>query len=413
MRKTEGREFVELYDGYAGSILEIDLTQQRGSRISLPVQYRTRLLSGKSLAAQIMTDRMTGREAALSEENIVVVASSLLTGTGAPGAARFDVASLSPKDNLPAFSNCGGNFGLYLKRAGYDALVLKGRCERPKWLQISADGVIFHDAADLWGLGTGACREQLQKNQGKQPFGSVCIGPAGEHLVKFASLLADKHSTGRAGLGAVLGWKRLKAITVTGEKTIPFYEESAVSEINRWWYAHLREVASQRLNTESCTACPLHCVRHSRGGNPILEELGMDAIAAEAVTRDIEDPDIFRAIAFREGIGDQLAEGVKTAKGKFGKRRNICCARILETFGFGEDADDLCKNMTEAVCVLGQCLFTVNGLVSGMKEMHLLTMMNSITGRQLTLEDLLAIGRHSRELEEAIRKRFEPKNTSA
>lgn len=404
---------METYDGYAGSILEIDLTHQRVSGIPLPAQYRTRLLSGKSLAAQIMLDHMTGGEIGLSEENIMVIASSLLAGTGAPGAARFDVASVSPKDDLPAFSNCGGDFGLHLKRAGYDAFVLKGRCDRPKWLQISGDGVIFHDAADLWGLGTGACREQLQKKLGEQPFGSVCIGPAGEHLVKFSSLFADGHSTGRAGFGAVLGWKQLKAITVAGNKIIPLHVEKAVSEVNRRWYAQLRQNASENANAESCTACPLHCARHSRGKNPILEELGMDAIAAEAAARDRQDPEIYRAIAFRQGIGDQLAEGGNPSKAKGGKRRNISYARITEAFGLGEDADDFCKNFTEAVCVLGQCMFTVNGLVAGMDELYLLSLVNSITGKQLAPEDLLAIGRHSRELEQTVRQRFKKKITSA
>ena len=401
------------YDGYAGSILEIDLTDQRVSQIPLPVQYRVHLLSGKSLAAQIMWDRMTGSETALSEENLMVIASSLLTGTGAPGAARFDTASLSPKDGLPAFSNCGGDLGLHLKQAGYDAMILKGKCDRPCWVEICEDNVIFHDAAELWGLGTGACRERLQEALAGHPYGSMCIGPAGEALARSALLMADGHSTGRAGLGAVLGWKKLKAVTVAGNKKIPLHEEEAVSEVDRRWYAQLRQAASESASAGSCTACPLHCARHSRGQHPILEELGMDAIEAETLAQGMDDPELFRAIAFRQGIADQLAEGVKTSKGKAGKRRDISYGRIAEAFGLGEDTDNFCKDFAEAVCVLGQCMFTANGLVPGMDEIYLLSMMGLITGKQFALEDLLVIGKHSRELERKVRQRFENKITSA
>lgn len=400
---------METYGGYAGSILVIDLTCQCATVITLPFPYRTRLLSGKSLAAQILLDHTTGRETALSEENLLVIASSLLADTGAPGSDRFDVASLSPRDDLPAFSNCGGRFGLYLKRAGYDALILRGKSAGPVWVEICGSAVRFHDAAELWGMGTGACREQLQLKLGQQSFGSLCIGPAGEHLIGFASLLANGHSTGRAGFGAVLGFKHLKAITVTGSKKIPLYDETAVTETNRRWYAHLRAVSSGNATTSACTACPLRCVRHSRGETPVLEELGMDAIAAEAAAQGSADPEVYRAIAF----GERRTEERAFQKGKGGKRRKVSYRQITEAFGLGEEAEVFCKRFTEAVCVLGQCMFTVNGLVPGMEELHLLTMIHSVTGKRLAVEDLLSVGQYSRELEQTVRKRFEKEITSA
>ena len=404
---------METYCGYAGAILEIDLTHQRVCRIPLPETYAMQLLSGKALAAQMMLDHTTGTETALSAENIMVFTASLLTGTGAPGAERFDVGSLSPKDDLPAFSNCGGPFGLRLKQAGYDALLLKGACSRPSWLEISQDRVVFHDAGDLWGLGTGECRERLTKLLDDHSFGSICIGPAGEHLVQFASLLADSHSTGRAGFGAVLGRKQLKAITVMGHKKIPLHDPQAVSEVNRRWLEQLRRSASQQERTGFCPDCPLHCIRHRRNENPLLEELGMDAIAAEAVTGNTKDPELYRAIAFRRDIGAQLAEGTSVPKGNSGKRRNVCHARIAEAFGLGADSGEFCRNYTEAVCAFGQCMFTVNGLRPGMEEIPILPAVTAITGKSIALEDLLNIGRHSRELEHNIIKRFEQKITSA
>lgn len=404
---------METCDGYAGSILQIDLTTQSVSRLPLSDSYRENLLGGKSLAVQILYDRMTGREKALSEENPVVLASAPLTGSGAPGSARFDLASLSPKDDCPTVSNCGGDFGIRLKQAGYDAMILSGRCREPSWLEISGDSVTFHDAKSLWGLMTGLCRERLKEILKERRFAALCIGPAGENLVEFASVMADGHSTGRAGLGSVLGWKQLKAITMDGDKKIPLHNSAAVQEGNRLWYAQLKKFASEETNAECCTACPLHCERHSRGENPILEELGMDAIAAKAAAKGVEDPEIYKAIAFRRSAGPFPAEGVKTSGEKKGKRRNISHERIRKAFGLEDDGDAFCKNYSEAVCIMGQCMFTVNGLESGTGGSYLLTQINNVTGMQLTLEDLLALGARSRETEQKLRKRFENKTTSA
>ena len=132
-------------NGFAGFVLEVNLTTGRFSRRPL-----THALSGKALAARLLWDGTDGKEQPFSEESPVVIAAALLTGTGAPGANRFDLASLSPKDGLPAFSNCGGAFGLYLKKAGYDALILKGKAEVPVWVEISGEDVLFQDAGDLW-----------------------------------------------------------------------------------------------------------------------------------------------------------------------------------------------------------------------------------------------------------------------
>ena len=123
--------------GYSGKVLKIDLCSRALSEYTWSAQDREDYLGGKIMAAQILHDHLTGKETAFSDENWVVITTGPLTGTGAPGSARFDIAALSPKDDLPAFSNCGGNFGVYLKKAGYDGLILTGRSEKPCWLEIS------------------------------------------------------------------------------------------------------------------------------------------------------------------------------------------------------------------------------------------------------------------------------------
>ncbi|MBQ1281419.1 MAG: aldehyde:ferredoxin oxidoreductase, partial [Oscillospiraceae bacterium] len=139
-----------------------------------------------------------------------------------------------------ASSNCGGSFGFHLKRAGYDALILKGKCKTHRWLEINGDRFIFHDADDLWGMKSGECQEKLAETVGKRA-GKLCIGPAGENLVKYAGVVSDERAAGRAGMGAVLGWKNLKAITATGNCQTPIHNKEKVTEWNKKWITYLQK----------------------------------------------------------------------------------------------------------------------------------------------------------------------------
>jgi len=108
-------------------------------------------------------------------------------------------------------SNCGGDFGLNLKRAGYDALIIKNKSESPIWIEINEDKVLFHDAKDLWGKRVSETQKALDPKAGK-----LVIGPAGENLVKYASIFSGERAAGRGGAGAVMGDKNIKAITAKG-----------------------------------------------------------------------------------------------------------------------------------------------------------------------------------------------------
>lgn len=379
--------------GYAGYLLEIDLTTQKVVRTPLPESYRRQCLGGKVLAAQILWDYTTGTENAFSPENLVVIAAAPLTGTDVPGSHRFDVASLSPKDNLPAFSNCGSEFGQNLKQAGYDALILRGKAPVPLWLEISETGICLHTAGDLWGLGTSQCRNRLEEKLQNQGFASLCIGPAGENLVKFASLVADGHSTGHAGLGAVLGWKQLKAVTVTGKTEY---------------------LAGYRLDETYCRGCSLHCTRRSEAEAPVLKELGLDAIAAEnartyALQQGWEIENLYESIAFRKGVGEQLAEHAGSSKRKSGKRRKGSYGQIARAFGLDleeETTGEFCRNLLEAISACGQCVLTVNALQPGMETLPSLNHLEQATGQTWNLDKLLTLGAYSRDLEHCLQVRF-------
>ena len=359
--------------GYAGSILDIDLTAQSVQYIPTPEEYRAEHLSGKALAARIMLDTLTGAETALSEENIVVITSSLLAGTGAPGSSRFDIAAISPQDNRPAFSNCGGNFGLQLKKAGFDALVLRGRCHKLSRLEISEKGAVLLDAAQLRGLDTDECLRRLA-DLCDGSYAAMCIGPAGENMESDASVIADGHSAGRAGLGAVLGFKQLKAITVTGTKKCPIYDENEALKICRSWNEQLKALANKDSEGKYCTACPLHCPRRHRGENKRADALGKD--------------------------------GAKGSHEDKKERRRAGYDRIMSAFRPTENAGEFCKNYSEAVCTLGQCMFTVNGLVPDGDNRHLPALLEAVTGEKFTICSLADIGKNCRLPETQLQNRF-------
>ena len=209
------------FGGYMGKVIQIDLTTETVKEYPWTDRQRQLYLGGKIMANRILADHLTGTETAFSEENRVILSTGPLTGTGAPGSIWFDITALSPKTGLPSSSNCGGSFGLYLKKAGYDALILTGRCKAHRWLEICEEQIRFHDADDLWGKGTTECRQLLTRLLNYNSYSSLCIGPAGEELIPSATVINDDRAAGRAGLGAVLGWKKLKAITVTGSKRDP------------------------------------------------------------------------------------------------------------------------------------------------------------------------------------------------
>ena len=228
------------YAGYMGKVMLVDLTTETVTEYPWTDEQRELYLGGKIMAARILCDHLTGKETAFSEENWVVISTGPLTGTGAPSSARFNISALSPQTGILASSNCGGSFGFHLKKAGYDALILKGKCNGHKWLEIRDEQFLFHDAADLWGTKTRDCQEKLSQLTGKKKLGRLCIGPAGENLVKYASVVSDERSAGRTGLGAVLGWKNVKAIAVTGSKTVPVYDKEKTTAWCKKWFAYLQ-----------------------------------------------------------------------------------------------------------------------------------------------------------------------------
>lgn len=233
------------YGGYMGKVMTIDLTDGHTSEYPWSDEERRLYIGGKTMAAKILGDHLTKDTKPLSAENMLVITTGPFTGTGTPSSSRFNVSTLSPQTGILTSSNCGGNFGYYLKKAGYDALIIKGRSEKPVWLEINNDKFILHEADDLWGMNTGpvqtALDEKLTLPNGKiRKNGKIVIGPAGENMVRYASIVSNERLAGRGGTGAVMGYKNLKAVTVSGNKTVPVKEKEKLDALNRKWFKYLK-----------------------------------------------------------------------------------------------------------------------------------------------------------------------------
>ena len=233
--------------GYMGKVIEVDLTTRTVAEYPWTDDDRRLFIGGKIMAARILDKLLDGHEDAFSEESPLVISTGPLTGTGAPCSSRFNVSALSPQTGIIASSNCGGTFGYFLKKAGLDALIVRGKCDSHTWMEIDNGRVEFHSADEdgVWGLRTSDAqsriRELLEEKWGaKRAFGQLVIGPAGENKVMYAGIVSDERTAGRTGLGAVMGSKNLKGITVTGNHVIRVAKPEKCKAWNKKFYNILR-----------------------------------------------------------------------------------------------------------------------------------------------------------------------------
>ncbi len=202
--------------GYAGKILRIDMSS--GAVNHMPtMDYANRFLGGRGIAAKIYWDEVPPEVKAFDPENRLVFALGPLAGFRGVSGTRWQICGKSALTTPEYFNYCnlGGDWGAQLKLAGYDALVVQGRSEKPVYILIQDEEVEIRDASALWGKSTVETREILKEELGS-PVKVVAIGPAGENMVTFASVLADRDASGSSGLGAVMGSKNLKAVAVRG-----------------------------------------------------------------------------------------------------------------------------------------------------------------------------------------------------
>ena len=205
--------------GYAGQILEVDLNNQAFHRTELTPEFCQDYLGGIGFNARIIYDAVPGGIDALSPDNVLVFGVGTMVGSTFPTASRTEVSAKSPMTGLFGTSNSGMFFGIQLKNAGFDALVVKGRTDKPVYLLIENGDVSIHDAGRLWGKDSWETLDILRKQY--PGCEAALIGPAGEKLVRFACIENGYYDAwARTGLGAVMGSKNLKAVVVRGNQGI-------------------------------------------------------------------------------------------------------------------------------------------------------------------------------------------------
>jgi len=208
--------------GYAGQILYVNLSSGEIKKKPLDREFARKYIGGLGFGTRIYLDLIKENPAfdALSASNPFVLMTGPLTGMKLNGVARWTVCSKSPLTGFWGDSNVGGFFGAYLKFAGYDGIVIAGKAQTPSYLFINDETVEIRNAESYWGQDVYTVTDALKENlkpETKRAGQVLAIGPAGENLVRFASLINNKgHAAGRTGMGAVWGSKLLKAIFVSG-----------------------------------------------------------------------------------------------------------------------------------------------------------------------------------------------------
>lgn len=219
--------------GWTGKLLRVDLKNKTIKKETLNLKDAELYLGARGLGTKIIMDEVDPKVEPFSPDNKLIFMTGPLTGTFATSSGRYEVVSKAPLTGTIGASNSGGHFGPELKFAGYDGIIFEGKSDNPVYLYINDDEVELRCARHLWGRSVFETTDILQKETAE---GSriACIGPSGEKLVLFATVMNDKHrAAGRSGLGAVMGSKNLKAVAVKGSGSVQvakpkeFYEACA------------------------------------------------------------------------------------------------------------------------------------------------------------------------------------------
>ncbi|MCD6472735.1 aldehyde ferredoxin oxidoreductase family protein [Candidatus Aerophobetes bacterium] len=391
--------------GWMGKIAAVDLSSGSITEEKINSEIREKYLGGRGFGVSIMYSKIGPEVAPLSPENLLIFTTGPLTGTKAPTSSRISLSTKSPLTGTIFDSNAGGRWGIQLKKAGYDALIIKGKASSPIFIDVNEKEIQIKDAKNLWGKETFESIKLLKKIK-KNKVSVVSIGPAGENLVRFASIMVDEYGTfGRGGVGAVMGSKNLKAICVSGKRKVEIADSEqldfVIYETKKWIKANpltsiglpefgtpvlvnlvnkkglfpvkncqtsyikeIENLSGEKIKEKifvkrtACPTCPIGCRRitqtkNERGKGPEFEtvyslgamcyifdleivaeanylcnRLGLDTIstgvtiacAMELKQRGVVDAgisfgekdklkEIIKNIAYRRGIGNDLAEG--------------------------------------------------------------------------------------------------------
>jgi aldehyde:ferredoxin oxidoreductase len=229
-----------MFHGYNGKILHVDLTNKQFNIEEPNETFYRKYMGGSALAMYYLLKEMPAGVDPLGPDNVLVLALSVLTGAAISGQSRMTAAAKSPLTGAIGDSQGGGFWPAELKFAGFDAIVIKGKSEKPVYLSINNGNFELRDASHLWGKITGEAETTIREELGDSKTEVLQIGPAGEKGVRFAGIFSmSNRANGRTGMGAVMGSKNLKAIAVRGKKRPSVADKAGLSKLAKWGAANL------------------------------------------------------------------------------------------------------------------------------------------------------------------------------
>jgi len=300
---------------YTGKILRVNLSTGKSTTEPLNEEWAREYLGGKGLSIKYLYEELKPGLDPLSENNKLILMTGPLTGTIVPNTGKLSVAAKSPATGTILDCSIGGHFAPELKYAGYDAVIIEGKAKSPVYLYIEDDKVELRSAAELWGKGAHETEHIITETLGD--FITMAIGQAGENLLPMACISSELYrQAGRGGIGAVMGSKNLKAVSVrgTGGIKVPdirkfsaalnkIKREDTMSDDNIWAYTdgtpnivdlsqdagilptrnfqdgtfedydkiHSEAVKGVLKAKKACFACPLGCGNYVEKGKTMVE----------------------------------------------------------------------------------------------------------------------------------------------
>ena len=372
-------------NGYAGEILKVNLSDGKID-IADTDDYADKYIGGHGLAARLYWEMVPPEAKAFEPENCFICATGPVTGFSGFAGSRWKVCSKTSLGNREAFSYCnlGERWGAWLKYAGYDAVAVQGKAEKPVYVYVHDGKVEIKDASHLWGKTTFDATDVLKTELGKN-ISVLTIGPAGEHLIPYAIVLAEGGASGGGGLGAVMGSKNLKAIVVAAGDNRPVAADPARV---RQLVARIRATRARAAmaspwaiegltRNHACYGCGIGCSRQIYEDDsgrqykslcqasmfyavPVMKYAGKDNGEHLLATRLCDGNGIDTAIihgmifwlesCFREGLINEKDTGLPLSKVGSPEFIEEITRQIAHREGFGEI---LGRGTVEAAAVLG------------------------------------------------------------
>ncbi len=216
---------MEEWHGYTGNVLRVDLGRGKVVIEKLDRAWPKLYVGGLGFASKVMWDEEPPKVDPLSKEGLLIATAGPMTGTLAPGSGNIFWAFKSPQTGFWGETRSGGKFGAFMKYSGFDMIIIRGRSERPVYLYLEDCKAEIRDATHLWGMTVHEATNAIKEEVGAKEVSVAAIGPAGENLVRYASIINDyDRAAGRSGGGAVMGSKQLKAIVASGGCGIRVYD---------------------------------------------------------------------------------------------------------------------------------------------------------------------------------------------